>query len=94
MQCLGFGLHITVIWKRIKASNRRNCASVYVTFEMEQGQRTALEALNATELEVMTNTALNLDSSVLFQGRVLRVEEASEPNAVVEDSILLDLFAF
>ena len=59
---------------------------------MEQGQRTALEALNATELEVMTNTALNLDSSVLFQGRVLRVEEACEPNAVVRDLNFVELF--
>lgn len=90
-QCLGFGLHETVIWKRIKATTEEiqklqqkeyKCASVYVTFETEQGQRTALEALNASELEVITNTAMNLDSSVLFQGRVLRVEEACEPNAV------------
>ena len=41
-------------------------------------------------MEVLTNRARYLDSSALFQGKVLRVEEASEPTAVVSKFIAHD----
>mmetsp|Transcript_5812 Transcript_5812/g.13266 ORF Transcript_5812/g.13266 Transcript_5812/m.13266 type:complete len:1004 (-) Transcript_5812:1353-4364(-) len=92
LRCLGFSsAEEDVLWKRIKKTTEQiqelqqqeyQAAGVYITFETEEGQRTALEALNASEMEVMTNTAINLDSSSLFKGKVLRVTEASEPNAV------------
>jgi len=80
-----------VLWKRIKDATEEirklqrqeyKAAAVYVTFETEEGQRTALAALSASQLSVITNTALDIDPSSLFRGKVLRVEEASEPNAV------------
>jgi hypothetical protein len=89
---LGLCLTEEMLWKRIQATTEDiktlqkleyQAAAVYVTFETEQGQRTALEALNASEMEVITKSAINLDPSALFQGTVLRVNEASEPNAVV-----------
>ena len=89
---LGLCLTEEMLWKQIQATTEDiktlqkleyQAAAVYVTFETEQGQRTALEALNASEMEVITKSAINLDPSALFQGTVLRVNEASEPNAVV-----------
>lgn len=92
LRCLGFSAPPEdVLWERIKVTTEAiktlqkeeyKAASVYVTFETEEGQRTALEALNASEIELITNIAINLDSSSLFKGTVLRVEEAKEPNTV------------
>ena len=90
---LGLSMTETMIWERIQITTKEirelqkkeyNAAAVYVTFETEQGQRTALEAVSASEMEIMTNRVItSLDSSVLFRSeRILRVEEAPEPNAV------------
>mmetsp|Transcript_33207 Transcript_33207/g.71749 ORF Transcript_33207/g.71749 Transcript_33207/m.71749 type:complete len:1011 (-) Transcript_33207:218-3250(-) len=91
-RCLGKGLTESMLWERIKNTTKEieelqkaeyKAAAVFVTFETELGQRTALEALNASELEILTNVATNLDATALFRGEVvLRVEEASEPNSV------------
>jgi hypothetical protein len=81
-----------IIWERIKSITEEirelqrqeyKATSVFVTFETQEGQRSALTALNASELEIATNTAQHISSNALFCGRVLRVEEASDPNAVV-----------
>jgi hypothetical protein len=91
-QCLGFSLTEDIIWERIKLITEEirelqrqeyKATSIFVTFETQEGQRAALTALNASELEISTNTVKNISSNALFQGRVLRVEEACDPNAVV-----------
>ena len=81
------------IWDRIKNTNDEirelqqrvyNAASVFVTFETEQGQRTALEAMNFSKAEILlNNNMMRVDQSALFKGKVLECHEAPEPNAVV-----------
>ena len=75
---LGKGLPETVLWERIQANTEEirelqrqeyEAAAVFVTFETERGQRTALEALNASEIEASTNRAIHLDPRALFRGR-------------------------
>ena len=77
LRVLGFALPDSEIWSRLKATTEEikslqklhyHASAVFVTFETEQGQRTALEALNASKIEVFTNKAINIDSSVLFRG--------------------------
>lgn len=107
MQRLGVGLTESAIWQRIKATTEEirelqqreyKAVAIYVTFETEQGQRNALGALNASEMEINLNKPMNINSSALFRGcEVLRVAEASEPNAVVREidaSSLLLMDAF
>jgi len=88
---LGFCLTEDVIWKRIKATNTKikeleqrdyDASAVFVTFETEQGQRTALEALNFSQLEVLTNTAINADPSSIFRDTVLSCYEAADPDSI------------
>ncbi len=56
---------------------------VFVTFETEAGQRTALSALKVPgRIDIAMNNTARVASSTLFQGRVLNVEESPEPNAV------------
>ena len=55
---------------------------VYVTFETEQGQRNALTALTASRLDVWMNNTSNVAPDAVFQGRVLDVDEPTEPTAV------------
>lgn len=95
LRALGFALTEETIWKRIKKTTEEikvlqqkeyRAAAVYVTFETEDGQRNALGALNASEMEVMTNSPVNIDRCALMHDTVLRVEEASEPNAVVSET--------
>ena len=78
LRCLGKGQSETTIWERIKVTTEETkelqqkeyaAAAVFVTFETEQGQRTALEALNASEMEIMRNRIIHVDPSALFQGR-------------------------
>jgi len=58
-------------------------SQIFVTFETEAGQRTALSALKVPgRIDVAMNNTARVASSTLFQGRVLNVEEAPEPNAV------------
>lgn len=54
---------------------------VFVTFETENGQRAALDALSVGELDILTNNT-SRNPECVFQGRVLRVQEPTEPNAV------------
>jgi len=91
LQCFGFCLTEDVLWKRIKATNAAikeleqkeyDVSAVFVTFETEQGQRTALEALNFSQLEVFWNKAINADPSAIFRNTVLHCCEAAEPNSV------------
>lgn len=56
--------------------------AVFVTFEKESGQRTALEALKVGIFDFVLNRTGAVAPDSIFQGRVLRVVEATEPNAV------------
>ena len=103
LRCLGFALTEEFLWKRIKTTTEEiqelqkqeyHAAAVYITFETEEGQRTALSALKASEMEVMTNKPINLDDNCLFLGQVLKVEEAPEPNAVVSECVHMFLSCF
>ena len=91
LRLLGFSLTEDIIWKRIKATNAEikeleqkqyDVSAVIVTFETERGQRTALEALNFSLLEVLTNQAITADSSAIFRDTVLNCREAAEPDAI------------
>jgi hypothetical protein len=56
---------------------------VFVTFETEAGQRTAMSALTVPgRLDIAINNTGRMAPSALFKGRVLKVEEPVEPNAV------------
>ena len=58
-------------------------SQVFVTFETEAGQRTALSALKVPgRIDIAMNNTARVGSSTLFRGRVLNVEESPEPNAV------------
>eukprot|EP01082_Thalassiosira_pseudonana_P015471 g13944.t1.1.5e17418c g13944 g13944.t1 contig9:789813-792639(-) len=91
LRLLGYEKTETEIYESLKATTEEikslqqveyQAAAVFMTFETEQGQRTALEALNASSLEVLLNKNINLDPSSMFRDTVLHVEEASEPTAV------------
>lgn len=56
--------------------------SVFVTFETEEGQRAALTALSTGKLDLMSNRVANIAPSAAFRGRLLRVDEATEPSSV------------
>jgi Cytosolic domain of 10TM putative phosphate transporter len=57
-------------------------SSVFVTFETEEGQRAALEALSVGKLDIMSQNAVNVAPSAVYHGRVLKVVEPPEPSAV------------
>jgi hypothetical protein len=59
-----------------------NVTEVYVTFESEEGQRTALAALTVGKLDVFLNRTSAVSQGNLFQGRILKVSEPEEPNAI------------
>ena len=91
LRVLGFGVTENVIWERVKAANAKikdleqkeyDASAVFVTFETEQGQRTAMEALNFSQAEILTNTPINADPSAIFQGTVLNCCEAADPDAI------------
>ena len=91
LRCCGFGKTEQELWQRYQSTTEAikelqkeefGVSAVYITFETEQGQRTALEALNASRTELLANRAITLDPSALFRNTVLSVDEASEPTAV------------
>lgn len=88
---LGIALTEETLWKRIRTTTEEikklqqeeyQAAAVYVTFETEEGQRTALAALKASQTEIITNKPITLDASCLFQEHVLHIEEAPSVTAV------------
>jgi len=88
---LGIALTEETLWKRIRTTTEEikklqqeeyQAAAVYVTFETEEGQRTALAALKASQTEIITNKPITLDTSCLFQEHVLHIEEAPPVTAV------------
>jgi hypothetical protein len=57
-------------------------ASVFVTFETEEGQRAALSAMSTGKLNTLLNNTNAVTPSIVFQDRVLRVREPTEPSSV------------
>jgi hypothetical protein len=55
---------------------------VFVTFETEEGQRAALEALAIGRLDVMMNNKSAIAPSAIFKDKILKIGEPSEPSAV------------
>lgn len=55
---------------------------VFVTFETEEGQRTALEALKVGLIDLHLNRTSAVRPECLFDGRVLNVQQPTEPNSV------------
>ncbi len=91
LRVLGLVVTEDVIWERVKAANAKikeleqkeyDASAVFVTFETEQGQRTAMTALNFSQLEIFTNNAYNADPSAIFRDTVLNCSEAADPDAV------------
>ena len=71
--------------KEIKELQTRHydVSHIFVTFETEAGQRTALSALKVPgRIDIALNNTSRVAQSTLFRGIVLNVEEAPEPNAV------------
>ena len=64
-------------------SKKYNVTKVFVTYETEEGQRTALESLSVGKIDVMMNNPSRLPPSALFRGlRILTVTETAEASAV------------
>lgn len=57
-------------------------SKVFVTFETEEGMRSALSALSASKMDIWQNNTHNIPPSAVFKGRVLYVKEPTEPNAI------------
>jgi hypothetical protein len=95
---MGLSATEDMVWERIKLMTEEirelqqheyKAAAIFVSFETQKGQRTALTALNASVLEKVTNKARLISPAALFRGNVLSVEVACEPNAVVSVSFFL-----
>lgn len=56
--------------------------NVFITFEKESGQRTALEAMKVGLIDLFLNRTSAIAPDNVFDDRVLRVLEPTEPNAV------------
>lgn len=61
---------------------RYTASHVYVTFETEEGQRTALDALKVGRINGFLNNTNAVSPECLFEGRILRVVEPTEPNTI------------
>jgi hypothetical protein len=76
---------IFILTEEIKELQKEHydVCQVFVTFETEAGQRTAMSALTVPgKLDIAMNNTGRVAPSALFKGRVLKVEEPVEPNAV------------
>lgn len=89
---LGLSATEDMVWGRIKLMTEEirelqqheyKAAAIFVSFETQKGQRSALTALNSSVLEKLTNRPRLIGPAALFRGNVLSIEVASEPNAVV-----------
>lgn len=64
------------------AGQQQNASNVFITFETEQGQRSALKALSVRRLDLWTNKS-HLPEKFLFRGKhLLAVREPPEPSSV------------
>ena len=63
-------------------NEKYTATKVFVTFETENGQRTALDATKVGLIDLKLNRAYAVGPECLFRGQVLDVKEPTEPNAV------------
>jgi len=63
-------------------NQKYDATEVYVTFETEEGQRTALDALKVGLLDSVFERTGAVAPECLFDGKILHAEEPTEPNAV------------
>lgn len=59
-----------------------DAVKVFVTFETEVGQRSALSALSVSRLDILLNKTDNVPPSIVFRDTVLKVSEPKEPNSI------------
>jgi hypothetical protein len=55
---------------------------VFVTFETEEGQRNALQALSIGRVNVLLNHTTGVAPGIVFKDRLLYVDEPAEPSAI------------
>lgn len=55
---------------------------VFITFETEEGQRNALQALSIGRFNIMMNHTSGIAPSIVFKDRLLYAEEPAEPSAI------------
>ena len=67
--------------KQLQAE-KYDVTKVFVTFETEEGQRAALEALAIGRFDVMMNNKNAIAPSALFKDKILKIGEPPEPSAV------------
>ena len=67
---------------KVLQAEKYDVTKVFVTFETEEGQRAALEALAIGRLDVMMNNKNAIAPSALFKDTILKIGEPSEPSAV------------
>lgn len=58
---------------------------VYITFNLEQGQRRCLKEMAVGKLEIWSNTTQN--QKAVFKGKVLHVTEPVEPSEVIWENL-------
>jgi hypothetical protein len=57
-------------------------SQIFVTFETEHGQRSALSALQLGMMDILTDNKKAVNQNCLFKGKLLHVVQPAEPNAV------------
>lgn len=75
---------IKVLTKEIKELQEKTytATNVFVTFETEEGQRTALDAMKVGLIDLKLNRTSAIQPECVFEGRVLNVHQPTEPTAV------------
>jgi hypothetical protein len=73
-----------VLKRKIKELQEKEykVSQIFVTFETEAGQRTALSALQLGFLDIVTDNKKAVAQNCLFKGKLLHVVQPAEPNAV------------
>ena len=69
---------------KVKELQKRkyHVTNVFVTFETEEGQRSALAALRVGTIELARQHSHKIGPHALFHGRILKVVVPAEPNAI------------
>lgn len=75
---------IFTLTEEIKELQKRryDVTTVFVSFETEEGQRSAMSALAAGKLDIMANNKANTAPGAVFRDKLLKVEEPAEPSSI------------
>ena len=68
--------------QQLQSEGEFDVASVFVTFETEEGQRAALEAPSTGKIYLMSRNISHAAPGSVFQGRLLKVYQAAEPSSI------------